>query len=234
MLEALKVDIPILNFLDASEIITAEQVVNNQLWLVILLKPASQPYLGALDPDTARLSIRKFSEEVSMARRQMNGVEWRIRRALGEGCSPIDGTVTTPHQSSTASIRQRVRSNVKGGKIWIPADQYGMEIEIGSVPDHLIRGAEICITARVVSLERRSATLEQVSIKNDFRARVKDIPLIKTCDKLQRVLGPHHHEWGTLLQLAMDHQTVLQLPIVVTLDWVTGSAIKFQLSGPPR
>lgn len=234
MLDALKVDLPILNFLEASELITAEQVIKNQLWLVVLLAPASQAHIGALDADTSQPSKKKFVDEVCIAREQMTRVKWRIRQAIGEARSPAEDGVFNSSRSSTASIRQRVRSNAKGGKIWIPTSLFGMEIDIGSVPDHLARGAQICISTRITSIERKSAMLDQVSIAKDCRDRVKDIPLIGICNRLERTIDPHHAPWGTLLQLAMDNQTVLELPVVVTLDWVSGAAVNFRLSGPPR
>lgn len=234
MIEALKIDIPILNVLAASEIVTAEQVVSNQLWLVVLLVPASQPTLEALDMDTARLSNTKFSEEVALARQQMSKVEWRIRQAVGEGCSPVNSTAYGPHQSPTTAIRQRVRSNARGGKIWIPADQFGLEIEVGSVPGYLQRGAEIRIITHVENLDRNSAKLGRVSIEKEARERVKDIPQIASCNKLHRVVDSHHRDWGTRLQLAMDAKSTIELPVVVTLDWATGAAVCFQLSGRLR
>lgn len=234
MIEALKIDIPILNVLAASEIVTAEQVVSNQLWLVVLLVPASQPALEALDMDTARLSHTKFSEEVALARKQMGKVEWRVRQAVGEGCTPINSTEHGPHHSSTVAIRQRVRSNARGGKIWIPSDQFGLEIEIGSMPSHLQRGAEIRITTQVENLDRKSAKLARVSIEQVARERVKHIPQIERCNRLLRVMDSHHRDWGTRLQLAMDAKSTIELPVVVTLDWATGAAVCFQLSGRLR
>lgn len=234
MIEALRIDIPILNFLAASEVVTAEQVVRNQLWLVVLLAPATQPTLEALHLDTARLSHTKFFEEVALAREQMRKVEWRVKQAIGEGCTPMTSTEHGPHHSSTAAIRQRVRSNARGGKIWIPADQFGLEIEIGSVPSYLQRGAEIRITTQVENLDRKSAKLGRVSIEKEARERIKHIPQIERCDRLLRFMDSHHRDWGTRLQLAMDTKSAIELPVVVTLDWATGAAVSFQLSGKLR
>jgi hypothetical protein len=231
MLDALKVDIPILNHLRASQLAAAEVVAENRLWLVVLLADTSQHYLEFDAANSRSPPRREFAEELREARKQMATVEWRTREGIGEGRAPIDGTVNGPDSSSTQSIRARVRKGVKGGRLWLPAFPYATEIEVGTIPSLLPRGPSVRIRAGVEWMDKKSAELKCVEFDAKDKPRVQGIPGIAECFKLQRDVNVGHLEWGEHMRHAMDTDGVVDLPVVLALDWVTGGAVRFQLQG---
>lgn len=230
MIEALKVDIPILNYLQASELMFGEQVSDNQLWLVVLLAPARQLHLFSIEEGPTQIR-RRFTSELQLARRQLQLVEWRIKDALKEGGSPLKDSTDNEFRSSTKSIRSRIRNTAKGGRIWVPALPYALNVEVGKTPQCLPRGPEIRIKARIRSMKRRAVILEGVTVCREFRSLISTIPEIENCTVLHRMLDEFHFVWGDRLRSAMDNEVEIEIPVSVVLDWVSGRATSFQLGG---
>ena len=68
-IQALRVDVPVLRVLRASELVTAELVKENRLWLVFQLAEATQPSIGSIQGEI------RFLQEVQKAREQLETVE---------------------------------------------------------------------------------------------------------------------------------------------------------------
>lgn len=223
MTQALRVDVPVLKHLRASELVTAEVVNVNRLWLVFQLAEATQPALD-FSGETHR---RRFLEEVQKARTQLEGVEWRIREAMGEGRAPGDGTPDSADESSTRAIRERIRRHAKGGQLLIPGVPIGRRIEIGAVPSTLARGPRLTISAQVVSITRTRAKLQRVVVAPADMSRARTIPGLFECDELDRDLGDSHAEYGEVLRDSMDTVCRIDINTVVVLDWASGVALRF-------
>jgi hypothetical protein len=227
MTEALVVDVPVLQHLEASEVVTAEVVDDNQLWIVFGLAEPIQATVR-MGSETRERLRRLNSEEVQLARTQLGTVEWRIREAVSEARSPFDGIANNPDESSTKAIRGRVRRHQRGGQLWIPALDEWKLIDIENVPATLARGPRILITARVLSMEFGRAELADVSIAAPDRKRVKGIPGIFRCTELERDVLRGHRQLGARLSQAIDRKRTITLDVIVVMDWVSGSALRFK------
>lgn len=224
MSQALRVDVPVLKHLRASELVTAEVVTDNRLWLVFQLAEATQPGLNF----SGEAHRRRFLEEVQKARTQLEGVDWRTREAMGEGRNPDDGTPDSADESSTRAIRERVRRHAKGGQLLIPGVPIGRRIEIGTVPSTLSRGPRLTISAQVASMTRTRAKLQRVVVAPADMPRALTIPGLFECDELDRDLRDCHVEFGEALRNAMDTESRMDINAVVVLDWASGVALRFQ------
>jgi hypothetical protein len=80
-------------------------------------------------------------------------------------------------------------------------------------------------------MDKKSAVLKCVEFDAKDKPRVQGIPGIADCTRLQRDLDVGHLEWGERMRHAMDTDGVVELPVVLALDWVTGGAVRFQLRG---
>ena len=229
LLGALKVDIPILNFLEASEVVTADEVHENRLWLTVMMVEASQIYLDCSAAKNGRPPGRQFAEEVAEAVKQMGNVEWRTREAAGEGRSPLDDIQDGPYVSSTRAVRDRLRRYTKAGRVYLPAFPYSRQFDIGPTPTLLPRGPIVKIRAGIKRLEKLQATLIRISFVGDDAKVVAEIPGVFKCKKLIRNLDRNHLDWGAVMQRAMDDESLLEMEVSISLDWVTAAAMSFQL-----
>jgi hypothetical protein len=224
MTQALKVDVPVLRFLRASELVTAEVASEDRLWLVFQLAETTQPAL-ILSGDARR---RCFLEEVQKARTQLESVEWRIREAMGEGRAPGDSVLDGPDEASTRAIRERIRRHSRGGQLLIPGVPICRRIEVGSVPATLARGPRLKISARVVSMTRTRAELRNVVVDSADMQRALTIPGLAECKEVVRDLRNHHLAIGEVLRQAMDAESRIDINVMVVLDWASGTALRFQ------
>lgn len=222
MTEALKVDLPVLKFLRASELVTAEVSWEKKLWLVFQLAERASLLVS-------REALRRcFLEEVETARSQLESVEWRIREAMAEGRAPGDGIIDGPEDASTRAIRERVKRNSRNGQLLIPGVPICRWIEVGPLPATLSRGPKIKISARVDSMTRTQAKRRNVVVASADMRRAMTIPRLAKCNVLDRDLRDRHFEIGEALRQAMDAESRIDLSVKVVLDWASGIALRFQ------
>ena len=224
---ALKVDVPSLGALRASELATAEMVEENRLWLRFMLAERTQSTIfmaGLSRPEKHRM----FLEDVRCARGQLSEVKWRIDEAISEACTPLDDEPDSEDASSIRTIRGRVRRHVRAGQLVIPTTNDGVEvIDTGAIPVALARGKRIRISAKVVRVERGRAWLQRVAISASARAQGVDPACIpRTCELRRNVHSSKHCQFGSLLQRSMDRRTTINLDVIVEQDWVTGAAVR--------
>lgn len=222
---ALRVDVPVLNYLQASALVTAEVVTDNRLWLLFQL---ADPFHGSFNFLGSQVRHR-FLQEVQKARAQLETVEWRIREAIGEARTPRDGVADGADESSTRAIRERVRRNSRGGQLLIPGLEIGRFIDIGPVPATLPRGPRLRVSAQVTSMTRTRAALRRVVIASSEMPRAKDIAGVFECVELERDTRSDHLVFGEVLRQAMDTEARIELAVTVVLDWATGIALRFQI-----
>lgn len=222
---ALRVDVPMLKHLRASELVTAELVLDNRLWLVFQVAESTRQQL-----EPGESLRRRFQQEVQTARSQLETVEWRIRDAIGEGRAPGDEVQDSEEASSTRAIRERVRRHERGGQLLIPGIPEARQIEIGPVPSALARGPRVEISVEVVSMTRKRAKLRNVVAAPGHEGCANQIPGFFDCDELDRDLGRDHGSKGEVLRQAMDGNRRVELLVTVVLDWATGTAVRFEQS----
>lgn len=235
LLDDLQTDIPILKYLRASTLVTQYMPEAEKLWLVVLLEESQQISFSFVDKDAGR-SVRNrdpFMDELKAVRSQIAQAEGRILIALSGAASPLDGTIDTPHASSTATLRRRIKRVSSHGFALVPSLPYSNQLPLHAPPATLPQGPRAVIRARVKSLDNLSAQLIDVNVQEVIgNTTAFKIPTSKAI-RLERVGRFQRVEAGAVLQRAMDSYTNVRLEVVVALAWDTGDVVHLEWVGFP-
>lgn len=232
LLKDLHDDVPILRRLVASIVTTEYEVIDNSLWLLVLLQEAPQ---STLPFPTSQVQYRTYVPDPYMADlnevcRQIGQVEGRILIAVSGAASPLDGTTDGPQASSTATIRRRIKRGLSNGSVLAPGLPYARSLFLEAAPATLPQGPRVVISALVKALETACAQLISVRLEGALVpgvsvkfAATRQVPMARI-GAFQRV------EAGTRLQTAMDSHARLRFGVVAALAWESGDVVSFELT----
>lgn len=235
LLDDLHTDIPILKYLRASTLVTQYMLETGKLWLVVLLEESQQIPISFVDKEAGRSGRDRdaFMDELKAVRSQVAQAEARILIAISGAASPLDGSMDTPHASSTATLRRRIKRVSSHGFALVPSFPYSNQLPLHGLPATLPQGPRAIINARVKSLDNLSAQLIDVNVEEVLGSSTAfKSPTSKTI-RLERVGRFQRVEAGAMLQRAMDSYTNVRLEVVVALTWDSGDVAHLELVGFP-
>lgn len=218
---ALKIDLPCLLHLQASEVVHDVQVTpQGMTWRATLREV---PQLAFRFAGRGTGVFDHFQQELEMVRRAQDKLPQDYRLAMSDAREPSADT-------RTANLRQRMRRDRHGRRLHIAAQADQFELLLPEHLPHLMPLAELCqAQVRILNMSPNWAT---VKLANSLHLPSSHIS-IPPGTNLQLLRGSRFSgvEAGHQLQAAMDTRQVLRIRAAVARRWESGAVNSLELHG---
>lgn len=223
-LAALKVDLPCLQQLQASQVKHDVQVTaQGMTWRATLCEI---PQMALRFAGKGAAVVDHFLHELELVRRAQDHLPLDYRLAMSDAREPSSDT-------RIAALRQRMRRDRQGGRLHIAARADQCELLLPEHLPHRMPLAELCeVHVRVLNLSRTRALVKLASTV----LLPTSLATIPAGTDLQLLRGPRFSgiEAGHQLQVAMDTRQVLMLQAAVNRRWDDGTVDSLELHGMPN
>ena len=218
-LAALKVDLPCLQQLQASEVVHDVQLSEQGMTWRATLVETSQMALRFTGNGVA--AFDHFQQDHELVRQAQNSLPLDYRLALSDAREPSLDT-------RTASLRQRMRRDRQGRNLHIAARTDQCELLLPEHLPHHMPLAEVCqVHVRILNMSRTRALIK-LAVALHLPTSHATMP---AGTELQLLRGHRFAdvEAGHRLQVAMDTRQVLLLQAAATRRWEDGTVHALEL-----
>ncbi len=222
-LAALKVDLPYLQQLQASEVVHDVQLTPQGMTWRATLREIPQMALRFSGKGVAVFD--HFQQELELVRRAQNHLPLDYRLAMSEAREPSSDT-------RIATLRQRMRRDRQGRRMHIAAHADQCELLLPEHLPYLMSLAELCeVHVRILNMSRTRALVKLASAVH----LPTSLATIPAGTELQLLRGHRFSsiETGHRLQVAMDTRQVLAVQAAVTRRWEDGTVNSLELHALP-
>ena len=221
-LAALKVDLPYLQQLQASEVVHDVQLTPQGMTWRATLREIPQMALRFSEKGVV---FDHFQQELELVRRAQDHLPLDYRLAMSDAREPSS-------DKRIATLRQRMRRDRQGRRMHIAARAEQCELLL---PEHLpclMSLAELCeVRVRILNMSRTRALVKLASAVH----LPTSLATIPAGAELQLLRGHRFSsiEAGHRLQVAMDTRQVLAVQAAVTRRWEDGTVNSLELHALP-
>lgn len=222
-LAALKVDLPYLQQLQASEVVHDVQLTPQGMTWRATLREIPQMALRFSGKGVAVFD--HFQQELELVRRAQNHLPLDYRLAMSDAREPSS-------DKRIATLRQRMRRDRQGRRMHIAAHADQCELLLPEHLPYLMSLAELCeVHVRILNMSRTRALVKLASAVH----LPTSLATIPAGTELQLLRGHRFSsiETGHRLQVAMDTRQVLAVQAAVTRRWEDGTVNSLELHALP-
>jgi hypothetical protein len=220
-LTAIKIDLPCLQHLQASEVLHDVQVTAQGMTWRATLREVPQIALRFAGKEAGGFDL--FQQDLELLRQAQDKLTQDYRLAMSDAREPSSDT-------RTANLRQRVRHDRQGRRLHIAAQADQFELLLPEHLPHLMPLAEVCeAQIQILNMSSNWATVKLANVLHLPSSNIS-IPL---GTKLQLLRGSRFSgvEAGHQLQTAMDTRQVLRIRAAVARRWESGAVNSLELHG---